>query len=343
VGSYGIDEETLALARRWGVTIVPDDEIEDDGYPMRPSEEEHANNQWEIQESFYQEPPQISQPIDEDMRYMMNALLMQMNELQVQLETMKAQRKGLATQEPIQELSSNGEVLQELFLPNEGHVVDKNEKEGEDLEDEDDVVYDECIEMETPSGEESVELQGNGDKVQLEDGPNEEMLKNDKSDEICGTNEECPSMNDTPLGENFRITWEPGGVNVFESVGPHWPIFISKDSYFLLVHNDDPRFPLLAQEKGNQEKNGNGDFGISQSHLYHQEAMFRKKSLFDLWIKNGFEERSMEFEMKSNVILAIEVVSLCMKEFIDGHHLKTYLEEKFARKDGMFFLQSNDG
>ncbi|XP_019155361.1 PREDICTED: developmental and secondary metabolism regulator VEL1-like [Ipomoea nil] len=64
----GLNEETLALAKRWGVTIVPDGDIEDDGYPMRPIEEEYANNQWEPHEPLYQEPQQECQPFDQDPR-----------------------------------------------------------------------------------------------------------------------------------------------------------------------------------------------------------------------------------------------------------------------------------
>jgi len=104
---------------------VPDDEIEDDGYPMRLSEKEYVNNQWEPQEPFYQEPQQECQPFDQDpeMKLMMANMLMQMNELQVQLHNLMVERQCLETQEPVQESSSNGEVLQELLLPNEGHVV----------------------------------------------------------------------------------------------------------------------------------------------------------------------------------------------------------------------------
>jgi len=78
---------------------------------MRPSDEEYANNQWEPQEPFYQEPPQASQPIDEETRSMMNKLLIQMNMLQAQLEDLKAQGNGLTTQEPIQ-----GSILHLIFF-----------------------------------------------------------------------------------------------------------------------------------------------------------------------------------------------------------------------------------
>jgi len=210
------DEETLAIARRWGVTIVPDDDIEDDGYPMRSSEEEYANNQWEPQEPFYQEPPQASQPIDEETRSMMNNLIIQMNMLQAQLEDLKAQGKGLTTQEPIQNSSPYEDVIHELFTPSEGG----DEEESEDGDDDDDEKVNEGIQMEILNWEESVELQGNGDKEQLKDGPSEEVLKNDIIDEFGGTNKVCLSFDDTPLGENFRLTWEPGGVNVFECGGP---------------------------------------------------------------------------------------------------------------------------
>jgi len=287
VESYGINKETLALARRWGVTIVPDDDIEDDGYPMRQSEEEYANNQWEPQDPFYQEPQQQYQPLDQDpeMKFMMTNILMQMNELQVQLENMKVQRQGLTTQEPTQELSSNEEVLQELLLPIECHMVDRNEKEGADLEGENDEVYDECIEMETPNWGENVEIQGNGDKEQLGDDPIEKVLKEDEIDEICGTNEECPLLDDTPLNEDFRIIWEPGDINGLESFGPHWPIVKSRDSHFLLVHEKDLRLSLLANEKGSQEKKISGDQENDQALEYYLDPKFRKKSLVDLWVK----------------------------------------------------------
>jgi len=155
----------------------------------------------------------------------------------------------------------------------------------------------------------------NGDKEQLKDGPSEEVLKNDIVDEFGGTNEVCLSFDDTPWGENFRLTWEPGGVNVFECGGPHWPIFMSKDSYFILVHKEDPRFSLLAQGKENLGEN-----------------------------KNGFGESvCLNFEFMEEQCLSFMVVDLCIKEFVDGHHLRHYLEEKFARKDGLFFVQFNDG
>ncbi|XP_019154255.1 PREDICTED: uncharacterized protein LOC109150726 [Ipomoea nil] len=296
VGKYELDEETLALARRWGVTIVPDDYIEDEGYPMRPSEDEYANNQWEPQEPLYQEPQQEFKPFDQDpeMKFMMANMLKQMNEQQVLLGNMMAQIQGLTTQEPVQELSSNVDVLQEFLLPNEGHVVEENKKRGEDNdgEDEDDEVYDECIEMETPSWGESVEFQGNGDKEQLGDGPIEKVLKEDEIDEIYGTNKECPSMDDTPLDEDFRVIWEPGGVNVYQSGGPHWPIFMSKDCSFIIVHEEDQRFSLLALEKKNQKEEKNGDQEMDQAHGYYLDPKFRKKSLVDLWIKKDLRKEA---------------------------------------------------
>ncbi|XP_019198178.1 PREDICTED: altered inheritance of mitochondria protein 3-like [Ipomoea nil] len=220
VGKFGVDEETLALVRRWGVTIVRDDDIEDEGYPMRPSEDEYANNQWEPQEPLYQEPQQECQPFDQDpeMKFMMSNMLKQMNEQQVLLDNMMAQIQGLTTQEPVQELFSKGEVLQELFLPNEGHVVEEKEKICEDLEDEDDEVYDECIDMETPSWGEIVHLQGNGDKEQLEDGPIEEVQENDgveektKDESVEEEEEENMEVGDKDHIENCpfeeKCSWE---------------------------------------------------------------------------------------------------------------------------------------
>jgi len=58
----------------------------------------------------------------------------------------------------------------------------------------------------------------------------------------------------------------------------------------------------------------------------------------------GFEEGIfLKIDLDEHSVLNFKVVDLCLKEFVDGHHLRHYLEGKFARKDGMFFLQSNDG
>jgi len=90
---------------------------------------------------------------------------------------------------------------------------------------------------------------------------------------------------------------------------------MSKDSYFILVYKEDPRFSLLAQGKENLGEN-----------------------------KNGFGESvCLNFEFMEEQCLSFMVVDLCIKEFVDGHHLRHYLEEKFARKDEMFFVQFNDG
>jgi len=75
---------------------------------------------------------------------------------------------------------------------------------------------------------------------------------------------------------------------------------MSKD--FILVHKEDPRFSLLAQGKENQGEN-----------------------------KNGLDERvCLNFEFMEEQCLSFEVVNLCIKEFVDGHHLMHYLEEKIC-------------
>jgi len=46
----------------------------------------------------------------------------------------------------------------------------------------------------------------------------------------------------------------------------------------------------------------------------------------------------LKFDLDEHRVLNFRVVDLCIKEFVDGHHLKHYLEEKFSRKEGMLFL-----
>jgi len=188
--------------------------------------------------------------------------------------------------------------------------------------------------METLNWEEGVELNENGDEEKIDNGGKEqlqnvpleeEVLKENEIDRMHEVNEETPSMDENFLGENFTRIWEPGGVEDFKSFGPHWPMFESRDSHFLLVHEKDPRLPLLANEKGSQEKKRSEDQGNDQALEYYLDPKFRKKSLVDLWVKNGFDEgMSLKFDMGEHSFLNFEVVKMSLREFIEGYHLKCF-------------------
>ena len=130
-----------------------------------------------------------------------------------------------------------------------------------------------------------------------------------KEDETCGTNKEHSSLDDTLFDENFRTIWEPGGVNVLESVGPHWPIFISKDSHLLLVHEKDPRLSLLVREKEEEKE-----------MKVYEDSIF-----LEVDCCNFFEE---------NMLL------VSLKEFLNARHLRTYFEEKVDGENGLIFVQT---
>ncbi|XP_031104360.1 MDIS1-interacting receptor like kinase 2-like [Ipomoea triloba] len=73
---------------------------------------------------------------------------------------------------------------QQLCLPKEGHEVDENKRECEDLGEEDEEICDECIEMEILGKEGEMKMQENGDNELLENGSMEKVFKEDETCEI---------------------------------------------------------------------------------------------------------------------------------------------------------------
>jgi len=125
-----------------------------------------------------------------------------------------------------------------------------------------------------------------GGEDHIESFPFEEKLKENVVGRAQGLNKEIPLME---FVENCIRVWEPVGVECLKSFGQHWPIFESRDFHFLLVHEKDPRLSLLANETRSQVMKRSGDQGNDQALKYYQDPRFRKKTSFDLWIKNRYE------------------------------------------------------
>lgn len=70
-----------------------------------------------------------------------------------------------------------------------------------------------------------IEMQNNVGNEQLQNGPLEEVLKQNEVDRMQVLNEEVISMDNAPLDENFRRTWESTNIDIDESSGQHWSIF----------------------------------------------------------------------------------------------------------------------